>query len=163
MRYFSVILVLIPFLSIGQNDFENRYFTMAATLTAEIPAPELSAFEKKVASTFYKKGSEFSEFGNQTITAQNFWQPIDMAATVQEQGSYSRVSIERLQDGFGRTQVYGYTSDGQTRARNEVYRDQRYYSPIFNPYGSYYRNRNFSPYSYPRQRRNAILTFGNDN
>ena len=93
----------------------------------------------------------------------DFWQPVDMAATANEQSSYSRVSVERLQESFGRPQIYGYQSDGKTKVRNEVYRDQQYYSPIFNPYGSYYRNRNYTPYGFRPTRRSTILIFGDDN
>jgi len=162
MKFLLTFLLLGSCYAFGQNDFESRYFTLTATLQTELPTPELSAFQKKVATTIYKK-SRFSDFTNQQVTTQNFWQPVDMTATANEQSSYSRVSVERLQESFGRPQIYGYQSDGKTKVRNEVYRDQQYYSPIFNPYGSYYRNRNYTPYGFRPTRRSTILIFGDDN
>ena len=162
MRLVVAIVLGIPMLALGQNDFESRYYTFAATLQTELPTPELSAFQKKVATTIYKE-SRFSDFTDQQVTSQNFWKPVDMAATAQEQTGFSSVSIERLQAGFNRAQLYGYQSDGKSKVRNEVYRDQQYYSPIFNPYGSYYRNRNFSPYGFRAPRRTTIISFDGDN
>ncbi|QIE58228.1 hypothetical protein G5B37_01190 [Rasiella rasia] len=162
MKHFVAFLLFFPLIALGQNDFESRYFTLAASVETELPTPQLSAFQKKVANSIYKK-SRFSDFTNQQVTRQNFWQPVDMAATANERQRYSNVSTERLQAGFGRTQVYGYTTDGKTRARNSVYLDQQYYSPIYNPYGSYYRNRSYSPYGFRPARRSAIFTIGGDN
>lgn len=162
MRYLLLFLFLCPLLSLGQNDFDSRYFTIAATTITELPTPALSAFQKKVKTTIYKK-SLFSDFTNQQVTAQNFWQPVDMVATTRNREPYTRVSLERLQSGFGKKQGYSYQTDGKTRVRNEVYLDQQYYSPIYNPYGPFYRNNNFNPYGSPIQRRSAIFTIGGDN
>jgi hypothetical protein len=162
MKHVLILLFLCPLATFAQKDFESRYFTIAATTQTELPTPALSAFQKKVKTSIYKQ-SLFSDFTNQQVTAQNFWQPVDMVASTQDRQPYTRVSLERLQSGFGRNQLYGYQTDGKTRVRNEVYQDQQYYSPIFSPYGSYYRNRNYNPYAYPIQRRSAIITIGGDN
>jgi len=147
----------------SQTDFESRYFTITATTQTELPTPELSAFQKKVQTSIYKQ-SLFSDFTNQQVTAQNYWQPVDMVATTQDRQPNSRVSLERLQSGFGNNQVYGYRTDGKTRVSNEVYLDQQYYSPIYNPYGPYYRNTNYNnPYGFQRRRPRAIITIGRDN
>lgn len=161
MKYLLLGLLLLPLLSWGQNDFNSRYFTITATTQTELPTPALSAFQKKVRTSIYKK-SMFSDFTNQQVTAQNYWQPVDMVATSENRQPGSRVSLERLQSGFGTKQVYGYRTDGKTRVRNEVYLDQQYYSPIYNPY-SPFRNNNFSPYSVPGERRRAVFTIGRDN
>lgn len=162
MKYLFPILLLLPLLSVGQNDLESRYFTIAATTQTELPTPALSAFQKKVQTSIYKQ-SLFSDFTNQQVTAQNYWQPVDMVATTENRQPNGRVSLERLQSGFVHSRTYGYRTDGKTRVNNEVYLDQQYYSPIYNPYGSYYRNNNYSPYSYPTRRRSAIFTIGGDN
>lgn len=155
-------LLLCPMLLLAQNDFNTRYFTIAAELSTELPTPELSAFQKKVKSTIYKK-SYFSDFTNQAVTSQNFWQPVDIAATSQPIQRHSRVSMERLQAGLGRTQIYGYSTDGKTRVTNEVYDDVGYYSPYRNPYNPYRNYSPYSPYARPYIRRNAIITIGRDN
>ncbi|MAZ73821.1 MAG: hypothetical protein CMC70_11825 [Flavobacteriaceae bacterium] len=162
MKHLFLILFLFPVCCLGQNDFESRYFTITATTQTELPTPALSAFQKKVNTSIYKQ-SLFSDFTNQQVTAQNFWQPVDMLETAQNRQANSRVSLERLQSGFAKKQLYGYQSDGKTRVKNNVYLDQQYYSPIYSPYGSYYRNRNYSPYAYPTERRSTIITIGGDN
>lgn len=162
MKYIRSILLLLPLLGISQNDFESRYFTIAATTETELPTPALSAFEKKAQTSMYKQ-SLFSDFTNQQVTAQNYWQSVDMVATSENRQPNGRVSLERLESGFNHKKVYGYQTDGKTRVRNEVYLDQQYYSPIYNPYGSYYRNNSYSPYSYPIERRKAIITIGRGN
>ncbi len=162
MKYLLTLLLLLPLLCVGQKDFESRYFTIAATTQTELPTPALSAFQKKVQTSIYKK-SMFSDFTNQQVTSQNYWQPVDMVATSEDRQPNSRVSLERLQSGFSRKPIYGYQSDGKTRVKNEVYRDQQYYSPIFNPYGSFYRNSDYSPFSYPVDRRRAVFTIGRGN
>ncbi|RDK87274.1 hypothetical protein [Marinirhabdus gelatinilytica] len=164
MKKILAILLLCSLQSWGQNDFESRYFTMTATIESEMPTPALSAFMKKVQTSIYKK-SLFSDFTNQHVTAQNFWQPVDMASSTSERTrTSSKVSMERLQAGFGRKPLYGYQTDGKTRVRNEVYRDQVYYAPIYDPYRPFYRNRNYSPYNVPTARRTTtIITIGGDN
>ncbi len=162
MKYLLLILFFLPLLSLGQNDFNTRYFTIEATTQTELPTPALSSFQKKVQTSIYKK-SMFSDFTNQQVTSQNYWQAVDMVATTENRQPNSRVSLERLQSGFNNNSVYGYQTDGKTRVRNEVYRDQQYYSPIYNLNGSYYRNNNYSPYSFPTERRRAIITIGRDN
>tara|TARA_R100000935_G_scaffold58415_2_gene95343 strand:+ start:16266 stop:16754 length:489 start_codon:yes stop_codon:yes gene_type:complete len=162
MKKLLLLLFLCPLFCLGQNDFESRYFTLAATIETELPTPALSAFEKKVQTSIYKQ-SLFSDFTNQQVTAQNYWQSVDMVATSEDKRPNGRVSLERLQSGFGTKKTYGYQTDGKTRTRNEVYLDQQYYSPIYNPYGSYYRNNLYSPYSYPTGRRRAVFTIGRDN
>ncbi|MDX1462679.1 MAG: hypothetical protein R3359_06450 [Marinirhabdus sp.] len=162
MKQLLLLVLLLPYFAFGQNDFETRYFTISATVDTTFTTPELLAFQKKIAMLSNKK-SRFSDFTDQQVTSQNFWQPIDMAATAQESPRPTVVSLERLQAGFGRTQLYGYQTDGRTNVRNEVYRDQSYYSPIFNPYGSYYRNRNYTPYGFRTPIRRTVITIGSDN
>ncbi|WP_432411061.1 hypothetical protein [Rasiella sp. SM2506] len=162
MKNLLLLLFLFPVLSMGQSDFDSRYFTIEATTKTELPTPALSAFQKKVHTSMYKQ-SLFSDFTNQQVTSQNYWQSVDMVATTENRQPNARVSLERLQSGFGNSRIYGYQTDGKTRVRNEVYRDQQYYSPIYNTYGPYYRSNTYSPYNFPTERRRAIITIGRDN
>jgi hypothetical protein len=162
MNYFLPLLLLLPVLGAGQNDFESRYFTIAATTQTELPTPALSAFEKKVQTSIYEQ-SLFSDFTNQQVTAQNYWQSVDMVATTENRQPNTRVSMERLQSGFGIKPTFGYQSDGKTRVRNEVYQDQQFYSPIFDPCRPFYRNNNYRQFNSPIERRSAVFTIGRGN
>lgn len=165
MKQWFLLLLLFPLVSLGQADFEIRFLNITATPETEYPTPALSAFQKKVKQSMYKT-SYFSDFTNQSVTAQNFYQPVDMATSTDGKQPYSRVSMERLQASFGRSQLYGYTTDGKTRIKNQVYEDARLNNGFRNPYdpfNRYSRYNGYNPYARPDFRRTTIITIGGDN
>ncbi len=124
MKTVAFLLCLFPALVFGQYDFETRYFTIDAATLPEVP--EITSFQLNWNLSASSEIKSFSDFNR--VTANNYWEAVDMAAALEEKDSFKKaeVSVKALNQKFsalgGNAQ---YQSDGSTKVRNQVYKEQR--------------------------------------
>jgi len=121
--FLTVLVLLLGWTALGQADFDTGFISLPAeALTA---VPEFNAFEFRFTNTSdyfgVKKITDFNK-----VTVANFREPVDMAAALQTKASMqkSTFDLSRLQNEFGLGNNEAYTSDGATRVKNTVYKQQ---------------------------------------
>lgn len=123
MKIFLLFLIVIlPLITYGQNDFESRYFTIDATSLPVIPQNISPSFSLNKAPVLGKKVKAFK------MTAENFWQPVNMAEAISESNKYlrSNVDISPINaKSYGLTGFSGYSDDHVSSPVNLVYKESR--------------------------------------
>ena len=165
---FTIITVIFSVsICVSQNDFETRYYTIDAKsllypssmsfVLEQVPKKNKSSF------TLEKAPSYKNALNTNAINTNNYWQPVDIAQAMRSNTSpynnsqFDTARLREKQFGLSIKGNGGNTSfelsDGQTRVRNEVYKEQgmpflqnRYQRPYYraNPFrvnrGVYYDN-----------------------
>jgi len=165
---FTIITVIFSVsISFSQNDFETRYYTIGPR---SLVSPSSIAFvldqkPNKIKSSFTlgEAPSYQNTLNTNAISTSNYWQPVDIAqamtsSTIAYNNSqFDTSKLKEKQFGFSIHGNGGNTSfefsDGKTRVRNDVYKEQgmpflqnRYQRPYntINPFrvnrGIYYGN-----------------------
>lgn len=155
MKYLVYIFLFSCTQVVAQNDFETRYYTInleslpniskAASVLGKMPKQNKGSFNLGAAPSYQNTKNSF------TITASNYWQPVDMADALTGSTipySNSQFTTTRLQEKqFGIT-IQGSTGqtsfdfgEAGTQIKNDVYINQQH--PFLNPARlPMYRNRN---------------------
>jgi len=136
---FTIITILFSVgMSFSQNDFETRYYTINAN-TLIIPPSIGSVLDEmpdKINSSFTlgEAPSYQNTLNTNAISTSNYWQPVDIALAMTSNtvaynnSQFNTTKLQEKQFGFSIQGNGGNTSfefgDGQTRVRNDVYKDQ---------------------------------------
>ncbi|NND63086.1 MAG: hypothetical protein HKN48_07805 [Flavobacteriaceae bacterium] len=124
MKKWCLILLLFPFVGMAQFDFETRYFKIDAASLPDVEA--LSAFDINFETPSKFDIDALKNYNK--VTANNYWQPVDMAKAVDEITRYEKndFNINKLQSKmFARGGTAQYGADGATAVKNTVYKEQR--------------------------------------
>ena len=125
MQKLLYIIAFLPFVGMAQFDFETRYFKMDGASVPEVP--EISAFDVDFGPKRDFTLRKFSDFNK--ITAENYWQPVDMMAALEGEQQLKRqnnYNVEALQQQYNnRLGAKAYAPDGSTKVTNPVYKEQR--------------------------------------
>ena len=165
---FTIITIIFSVsISFSQNDFETRYYTIGPT-SLVVPTSIESVIDEmpdKINSSFTlgEAPSYQNTLNTNAISPSNYWQPVDIAMAMASNtiaynnSQFDTSRLKEKQFGFSIQGNGGNTSfefsDGQTRVRNDVYKEQgmpflqnRYQRPYYrtNPFrvnrGVYYGN-----------------------
>lgn len=123
MSKWIFILVLCPWVGLAQYDFDSRYFTINAESLPEIEDLTSSSFTLNKAPLLATKLKTFQ------MNAENYRQPVDMAAVVNDNQKFiqRKVDVLPLQlKALGIKPGNGlYQSDGSSGVKNIVYKEVR--------------------------------------
>ena len=136
---FTIIAILFSIsMSFSQNDFETRYYTINAN-SLIIPPSIKSVIDEmpdKINSSFTlgEAPSYQNTLNTNAISPSNYWQPVDIAMAMASNtiaynnSQFDTSRLKEKQFGFSIQGNGGNTSfefsDGQTRVRNDVYKEQ---------------------------------------
>ncbi len=124
MKKWFFIFALIPGISIAQYDFDTRYFTIDAGSLPDVE--ELTSFDLQFETPSSFDIDALKNYDK--VTANNYWQPVDMAKAVDEIERYQQneFDLNRLQSKmFARGGTAQYGTDAASAVKNTVYREQR--------------------------------------
>jgi hypothetical protein len=133
-----LICIGIPCLSFAQNDFETRYFTINATSLPDMSGiPSILDILPKTTKGSFTLGEAptyQNALNTNTINTHNYWQPVDIGLAMNSNTitySNTQFNASKLQEkqfGFSISGNGGVTSfefsDGETKVRNDVYKEQ---------------------------------------
>ena len=123
MKKIVYFLFILPALCIGQYDFESRYFTIDA---AALPSmPEITAFNLDYNNSPKFQKKNIKDFNK--VTPKNYWQAVDMTDALSSVMGYQKkeFDVDQIQSQFTNYNVATYSSDGATKVKNTVYKEQR--------------------------------------
>lgn len=115
-------LLLLPSILLAQLDaMETRFIRITNESLPEVPP--LPRFQAPAADLNFRQRLQSFK-----VTAENYQQPVDMLAAVEQAGMFGNTKIELdpiSAKAYGLTGFYQYEADGATVVRNTVYKEMR--------------------------------------